>query len=204
MIDTLNALVAETASQPPAHKLYNPQALTPPRPTISNLQWISGTQYVTPSDMDILSTSTSIPVGDLADNSQVGGPGRPPSKRMIDQMRSEEQQRRMAARPGASATTVSATANQDEGYWAYMQRQVQERTERLGMMSENMDRLGENSSGYLDDVSKFVNQQKRKAVLGGKTSSRPLLVASKADHWLQLLGQSSGFKAKFPNVSFIG
>ena len=39
----------------PPHKLYNPEALIPPRPTISNIQWISGTQYVTPSDMDVLS-----------------------------------------------------------------------------------------------------------------------------------------------------
>ena len=35
--------------------LLNPQLLIPPRPTISNLQWISGTQYVTPADMDLLS-----------------------------------------------------------------------------------------------------------------------------------------------------
>jgi WD40 repeat protein len=35
--------------------LINPELLIPPRPTISNLQWISGTQYVSPSDMDLLS-----------------------------------------------------------------------------------------------------------------------------------------------------
>jgi WD40 repeat protein len=35
--------------------LMNPELLIPPRPTISNMQWISGTQYVTPSDMDLLS-----------------------------------------------------------------------------------------------------------------------------------------------------
>lgn len=40
-------------------KLYNPEALIPPRPTISNLQWISGSQYITPSDMDILSKFTA-------------------------------------------------------------------------------------------------------------------------------------------------
>ena len=38
-------------------KLFNVEALIPPRPTISNIQWISGTQYVSPSDMDILSKS---------------------------------------------------------------------------------------------------------------------------------------------------
>jgi hypothetical protein len=35
--------------------LLNPELLIPPRPTISNIQWISGTQYVTPADMDLLS-----------------------------------------------------------------------------------------------------------------------------------------------------
>lgn len=39
-------------------KLFNPMALLPPRPTISNMQWVSGTQYITPADMDLLSTSS--------------------------------------------------------------------------------------------------------------------------------------------------
>jgi syntaxin-binding protein 5 len=38
--------------------LLNPELLIPPRPTISNIQWISGTQYVTPADMDLLSKSS--------------------------------------------------------------------------------------------------------------------------------------------------
>lgn len=37
-------------------QLFNPQAISPPRPTITNVQWISGTQYISPADMDILST----------------------------------------------------------------------------------------------------------------------------------------------------
>jgi syntaxin-binding protein 5 len=40
--------------------LMNPELLIPPRPTISNIQWISGTQHVTPADMDLLSKSTSV------------------------------------------------------------------------------------------------------------------------------------------------
>ena len=36
-------------------KLFNPESLLPPRPTISNLQWISGATHVTPADMDKLS-----------------------------------------------------------------------------------------------------------------------------------------------------
>ena len=43
--------------------LLNPELLIPPRPTISNIQWMSGTQYVTPADMDLLSKpSTRVPL----------------------------------------------------------------------------------------------------------------------------------------------
>ncbi|KAF2481501.1 snare-dependent exocytosis protein [Neohortaea acidophila] len=124
-------------------KLFNPEALIPPRPTISNVQWITGTQYVTPADMDVL----------------IGGPTRPPSKRMIDQQRADEAQRKLAGRSGATG----ATMQQDEGYWAYMQRQVQERTERLGFAGEGIDNLEETSQNWLEDVNKFVNRQKRNA-----------------------------------------
>lgn len=44
--------------QPSEDQLFNPQAIPPPRPTITNVQWISGTQYISPADMDILSTCT--------------------------------------------------------------------------------------------------------------------------------------------------
>ena len=132
-------------------KLFNPEALIPPRPTISNIQWISGTQYVTPSDLDVL----------------IGGPDRPPSKRMIEQMRSEEQQRRMASRsnsgPGPSSPPAEGA---NEGYWAYMQRQIAERTEKLNIMGDSMDNLEESSSKWTDDVNKFVSNQKKKAVMG--------------------------------------
>lgn len=49
-----------------------------------------------------------------------------------------------------------------------MQRQVQERTEKLSMAGDHMDRLEENSSGWARDVNKYVQNQKKKAVLGGK------------------------------------
>lgn len=84
---------------------------------------------------------------------------------MIEQMKYEERERRQAERQGRSVPP-SASRN-DEGYWSYMQRQVQERTERLGIMGDSMDRLEENSSNWANDVSKFVSNQKKKAVLGG-------------------------------------
>ena len=126
-------------------KLFNPDALIPPRPTISNVQWITGTQYVTPADMDVL----------------IGGPNRPPSKRMIEQARADEAQRRKA---GSSSS--SNVAQQDEGYWAYMQRQIQERTEKLGFMDDSMGNLEQNSKNWLDDVNSFVGKQKRNAAGG--------------------------------------
>ena len=89
----------------------------------------------------------------------IGGPNRPPSKRMIAQARADEEQRRQAARGGGS----SNVAQQDEGYWAYMQRQIQERTQNLGIAGDGMDTLEENSRGWFDDVNKFVDRQKRSA-----------------------------------------
>jgi hypothetical protein len=49
---------------------------------------------------------------------------------------------------------------------------MQERTERLGFASDNMDRLEETSSGWARDVNKYVQNQKKKAVLGGKCLAR--------------------------------
>ncbi|KAI5361392.1 Putative lethal giant larvae (Lgl)-like domain, WD40/YVTN repeat-like-containing domain superfamily [Septoria linicola] len=128
-------------------KLFNPDRLIPPRPTISTVQWLTGTQYLTPSDMDIL----------------IGGPDRPPSKRMIAQAKADEEQRRQAGRSSAAAANVG---QQDEGYWAYMQRQLAERTEKLGLVGDNMEALEQNSSNWLNDVNKFVGRQKRNAAGG--------------------------------------
>ena len=138
---------------PSEDRLLNPELLIPPRPTISNMQWISGTQYITPADMDIL----------------IGGPDRPPSKRMVAQARADEQQRRAAARAGSSSAVAEASGQQDEGYWAYMQRQINERTEKLGIMGDSMDKLETNSAGWADDVGKFVDRQKKNLVMGGRS-----------------------------------
>ncbi|KAI9759850.1 MAG: hypothetical protein M4579_002057 [Chaenotheca gracillima] len=133
-------------------QLFNPQLTVPPRPTISNMQWIAGTQYVSPADMDLL----------------IGGPDRPPSRRMIEQERLQQRQQMQSSSSGSRAPPGSAAqaAETEEGYWAYMQRQLNERTEKLGIMGDSMDHLQETSSGWANDVSKFVGQQKRKAVLG--------------------------------------
>lgn len=87
---------------------------------------------------------------------------------MLEQMRQEEQEQRAAAREGRAAATASPAAEgSQEGYWSYMQRQVQERTERLNITGDNMERLEDNSQGWANDVSKYIQTQKRKAVFGG-------------------------------------
>ena len=127
--------------------LFNPSALTPPRPTISNIQWISGTQYVSPLDLDLL----------------IGGPDRPPSKRMMAAAVEEER----LARSGTGSTSRSGgQQQQQEGWGDYMARQLNERTEKLNIMGDGMDRMQENSQGWADDVSKYVNKQKKSLIMG--------------------------------------
>jgi syntaxin-binding protein 5 len=105
---------------PSQDQLFNPEALIPPRPTISNLQWISGTQYVSPTDLDLL----------------IGGPDRPPSKRMVAAAAAEERQGRLGAGPSKASTAAS-----QEGWGEYMTRQLNERTEKLNIMGDSVDKV---------------------------------------------------------------
>jgi len=131
------------------NKLFNPEAVIPSRPTISNLQWISGTQYISPTDLDLL----------------IGGPDRPPSKRMLAAAEEEDRLRRS----GALSPTHAPGTQSSEGWGDYMTRQLNERTEKLNIMGDGMDRMQENSSGWAEDVSKYVSKQKRNMVLGAIT-----------------------------------
>lgn len=91
------------------------------------------------------------------------------SKKMIEQIRAEEKQARLDTRAGTQASS-SGYGRQDEGIFANMSRQIQERTEKLNIMGDSMDKLGETSANFADDVGKYVNQQKKKAMLGGRSS----------------------------------
>lgn len=124
--------------------IFNPELVIPSRPTISNYQWISGSQYVTPSDMDLL----------------IGGPDRPPSKRMLAQARADE----IAAKQAGRANQ----AGNNEGYWSYMQNQLNERTQNLNIMGDSVNKLEESSASWADQAGKFVADQKRNMVLGGE------------------------------------
>ena len=131
-----------------ADLLVNPELATPPRPTISNLQWISGTQHVSPADLDLL----------------IGGPDRPPSKRMLEATAAEQRAARAAARPAPAAAAASGS---QEGWGSYLSRQLNERTERLNIMGDSMDALQNQTQGWADDVDKAVKRQQRNMVLGG-------------------------------------
>jgi hypothetical protein len=123
--------------------LINPDLATPPRPTISNMQWLSGTQYVSPTDLDLLIA-----------------PDRPPSKRMVAAAAAEQR----SARGGGAAG--SSTGGSQEGWGDYLTRQLNERTEKLNIMGDNMNDLSSQSQGWADDVGKYINKQKRNLVLG--------------------------------------
>ncbi len=128
--------------------LFNPDAVIPPRPTISNLEWISGTQYVSPTDLDLL----------------IGGPDRPPSKRMQAAAAEEERQARLNGGGGPSYG-----ASNQEGWGDYLTRQLNQRTERLNIMGDTMERVQESSSNWADDASKWASRQKRAIVVKGLT-----------------------------------
>ncbi|KAL2135156.1 hypothetical protein VTI74DRAFT_9587 [Chaetomium olivicolor] len=132
---------------PSEDTLVNPQLVMPPRPTISSLQWISGTQYVSPTDLDLL----------------IGGEGRPPSKRM---MAAAEAERGMAGGGGGGRAGTS-----QEGWGEYLTRQLNERTERLTMVDDAMNRLQETSQGWAEEVNKYVKKQKRDVLLGSVKKS---------------------------------
>lgn len=130
--------------------MVNPAMKVPPRPTISNVQWISGTQHVSPTDLDEI----------------IGGPDRPPSKRMIAAAAEEQ---RLARGGGGAASSSSAGARAgagQEGWGDYLTRQLNERTEKLNLMNDSMDGLQNKSQGWADDVNKYVSKQKKNLVLG--------------------------------------
>jgi len=160
--------------------LFNPDLLIPPRPTISNLQWISGTQYVTPEDMDLLSKSLPFPplcTYPFNNPCPVGGPDRPVSARQLAQQRAEAQQEHRRANPSSSAVAAQyssyptqANTPTEEGWGAWATRQLNERTEKLNIVGDSMDNLSQNSAGWADDVNKFVGKQKRGLVMGAMKS----------------------------------
>ncbi|KAK0673656.1 lethal giant larvae like, C-terminal-domain-containing protein [Cercophora samala] len=135
--------------------LVSPERGTPPRPTISNLQWISGTQYVSPTDLDLL----------------IGGEGRPPSKRTVQAAEVERAGYSGGQQQAGGSSSSSSNQPQQEGWGEYLVRQVNERTEKLNFVDDAMMKLQEASSGWAEDVNKTVKEQKRGLLLGGLKKS---------------------------------
>ena len=76
------------------------------------------------------------------------------------------------ARGGSASGSLARPApgtQSTEGWGDYMTRQLNERTEKLNIMGDSMDKMQENSAGWAEDVNKFVSKQKRNMVLGGIT-----------------------------------
>ena len=102
----------------------------------------------------------------------VGGPNRPPSARQIAQERLDSAASRSTTtnaaggNPHPQKPPLATQNSSEEGYWAYMQRTMQERTQSLGLTGDKLDDLQGQSSGWQEDVGKFVGKQKRKALLG--------------------------------------
>ncbi|TQS38692.1 hypothetical protein Golomagni_00797 [Golovinomyces magnicellulatus] len=123
--------------------LYNHELTIPARPTISNIDWIIGTQFISPHDLDLL----------------IGGPDRPPSRRTS----------RTAAEK-LDLKNKSQKEGSNESWGDYMARQINERTEKLDIVSDSMNKIQENSQNWADDISKFVKQQKKSMIIGAVTS----------------------------------
>ncbi|KAI0475165.1 lethal giant larvae like, C-terminal-domain-containing protein [Xylariaceae sp. FL0804] len=134
-----------------ADTLVNPSLATPPRPTISNVQWLSGTQYVSPTDLDLL----------------IGGADRPASKRMMSAAAAEA---RGAGSSAAGGGGYAGATGAQEGWGDYLTRQLNERTEKLNIMNDGMDSIADSSQRWADDASKWAGQQKRKMLLGSITN----------------------------------
>jgi syntaxin-binding protein 5 len=90
---------------------------------------------------------------------------------MIEQTRLDSQAARQAGMSaGAAAGVAGAAGGSDEGYWAYMQRQLAERTEKLGSLSDNVGKLEDASSSWAEEASKYVKKTKQNLVMGAVKS----------------------------------
>jgi hypothetical protein len=70
---------------------------------------------------------------------------------------------------GAGGGARAGTAQ--EGWGDYLTRQLNERTERLTVVDDAMNRLQEASQGWAEEVNKHVKKGKRDVLLGGVKKS---------------------------------
>jgi len=77
-----------------------------------------------------------------------------------------EEQQRLAAKRRTGTASSGPPPDSDESWGAWTQRQMNERMQAVNNMGEGMSNLQDNSAGWAEDVSKFVNKQKRGLVMG--------------------------------------
>jgi len=144
----------------PADALYDAVKSVPARPTISNLQWIMGTQYIRVDDLNLLSKLHLSHIAYML----VGGPDRPLSKTQAAQQYAQDRQRVLADRAVKRSNTASSqdSASSSQGIFAQMQQSLSERGVRLDGIQEQFSQLGEASQEWYESLGKTVESQKRK------------------------------------------
>ncbi|KAK9462037.1 lethal giant larvae like, C-terminal-domain-containing protein [Lipomyces oligophaga] len=176
---TLNSSLLSKGGEKNEVELYDVMKRMPPRPTISNVQWIAGSRYLTPEAFDIL----------------IGGPHRPKSARQIEEERARREQERLDAtqklysQSSASSSrsssfldkiTGSSNNNNNNSGYASERRdsygngytrdpyrgnslpnEAQERGEQIGFMSQQFSKLEDASNEYAQTISNFLEDQKK-------------------------------------------
>lgn len=122
---------------------------------------------------------------DSTDKYLVGGPGRIPSARNQSAARQAPQAQALPIRSNTGSSSqyepqpaaapypqgsAAGNAQETEGYMAYMQRQMNERTAKIGTVDENMQSLSTASAQWAEGVGSFVAKQKRNLVMGAVKS----------------------------------
>lgn len=139
------------------------------RPTISSWAWVTGTQYVRASDLDLL----------------LSGGERPLSKRVLERLAADERQRILIERSTASRDKVANRAAQqslrnakgndrDTGRNTFgtMQAYGEERGERVSQVNELYENMSKASGEWLSEIDKLASNAKKTA---GKAALKSFL-----------------------------
>lgn len=133
-----------------------------PRPTISNLAWITGTQYVRPSDLDLI----------------ISGGNRPLSQRAQERIAASAKQQELLGRRAiaqgktADRSSLQSAKNTGGGAYGDMGTGGLERGERVNHINDLYDNISKASSEWLSEVDKMTSQAKKSA---GKAAFKSLL-----------------------------
>jgi syntaxin-binding protein 5 len=101
----------------------------------------------------------------------VGGPDRPLSKSQATVQYAQDRQRALAERAAKRSNTESSqnSSSSTQGIFAQMSQSLSERGVKLDGVQERFNQLEEASSEWFNSMTKAVETQKRKALIGGIT-----------------------------------